>query len=152
MRILIIILFTVTFLMANADKTCYTVQLISKYNSKKNLDLLNANSYPNNCKVMQIGNSITVRCGCYERMASVKEELLSLKKDYKKAVVATTYKYRFENMDKEKDKISIVEKVILTPMAKKEKTVEVKEKKVIKSKESCYTVQLVSKYNSKNLL
>jgi len=79
--------------------TCYTVQLVSRYRSEKNLDLLIGKNYPESCKLMEIGNSITIRCGCYERISLAKKSLRSLKKDYDRAVIAKTYKYRFEDKD-----------------------------------------------------
>ncbi|MEA2091212.1 MAG: tetratricopeptide repeat protein, partial [Campylobacterota bacterium] len=99
MQIVFIIFFLLTSLVANSKETCYTVQLISKHSSKKNLDLLRNSNYPDSCKLMEIGSSLTLRCGCYEKIAPAKESLLILKKDYSKATIATTYKYRFEDKD-----------------------------------------------------
>ena len=142
MRILLIILFGFAILIANNKDTCYTVQLVSKYSSQKNLKLLDSAVYPDNCKLMEIGKNLTVRCGCYEKIADAKDNLSVLKKDYKKASLATTYKYRFndkinENTEK---KASVVEKTILAPIKKIESST--------KSKETCFTVQLISRFNN----
>ncbi len=152
MKIILVLLVITISLLANSKKTCYTVQLISKYNSKKNLNILNDTKFPNICKIMKIGNSLTVRCGCYKSVAPAKESLQTLRKKYKRAVVATTYSYRFDKTPQLKDKNSILEKVILAPMEKKNEPLEPKKSKTSKLNDTCYTVQLVSRYNSqKNL-
>jgi predicted Zn-dependent protease len=98
------LLFVPTLLLAKSEQSCYTVQLISKHNSTKNLDMLSKIDFPESCKLMQIGSSITVRCGCFEKVSSAKDLLNKLKKDHKQAVLATTYKYRFEDNNKFKKK------------------------------------------------
>jgi hypothetical protein len=54
---------------------------------------------------MEIGNSLTVRCGCFEKYVNAQHALVPLKREYKIAIIATTYKYRFDN--------TIVEKSVL---------------------------------------
>ena len=105
MKIIFILFLASLSLFSKSNESCYTVQLMSKFNSKKNLELLHQRSFPNRCKLMEIGKSLTVRCGCFEKYVEAKEELPKFKKDYKIAVIATTYKYRFDD--------SIVEKSIL---------------------------------------
>jgi len=100
-----ILLFLSFSLFAKSNESCYTVQLVSKYNSQKNLNLLNTKSFPSSCKLMEIGNSLTIRCGCFEKYAEAESELDKYKNEYKIAVIATTYKYRFDN--------SLLEKTIL---------------------------------------
>ncbi|MDF1877481.1 tetratricopeptide repeat protein [Sulfurimonas sp. SAG-AH-194-L11] len=81
-------------LFAKAQESCYTVQLISSFNNQKNVDTLKNKNYPKSCRVMQIGKSVTVRCGCFEKYDDAKEykqELLQ----YGDVKLATTYKYRF---------------------------------------------------------
>jgi len=145
MRILLVILLSFGILIAKDKETCYTVQLVSKHNSQKNLKLLDSKTYPDNCKVMEIGKNLTVRCGCYEKIVDAKENLNVLKKDYKKASLATTYKRRFsENIDVDMQKSSVVEKSIIAPIKKIENKVN--------SKDTCFTVQLISRFNNqKNL-
>ena len=105
-RIVLILFIAVS---AYALDTCYTVQLISKYNSNKNLELLSAKDYESSCKVMEIGKSITVRCGCFDKFIDAKKSLSKYNQEYKKAAVTTTYKYRFDDL-KELDE-PVVEKL-----------------------------------------
>lgn len=79
------------------SQSCYTVQLVSASNSKSNMNSLQSAEYPDACRVMEIGNSLTVRCGCFEKKALADKELEGYKKSYKEAVVTSTYKYRFED-------------------------------------------------------
>jgi predicted Zn-dependent protease len=55
---------------------------------------------------MAIGESLTVRCGCYEKYDEASEHLKELKNESKLAVIATTYKYRFEDNVVEKEVLS----------------------------------------------
>lgn len=83
------------------SESCYTVQLISTSNSKANMSSLQSTEYPDECRVMEIGKSLTVRCGCFEKKALADKELAEYKKSYNEAVVTTTYKYRFEDAVKQ---------------------------------------------------
>jgi hypothetical protein len=144
MKIVVLIFFAVISLFAQSQETCYTVQLISSENSEKNLNVLKENNYPQSCELMEIGESLTVRCGCFEKKSMAKEEQQALQKDYQDAVVVSTYKYRFDDKVKKREQLSVLEKVILSPIIKKDNTAN--------SKETCYTVQLASMNNSsKNL-
>ncbi|MEA2091741.1 MAG: porin [Campylobacterota bacterium] len=78
-------------------QSCYTVQLVSAYNSKKNYDALSAQNYNDLCKLMEIGKTLTVRCGCYEKFKEAEKILPEFQKNYKNAYITTTYKSRFEN-------------------------------------------------------
>ncbi len=138
-RVIFFILIGISFLVANDKETCYTVQLVSKHNSQKNFKLLDSMNYPDNCKLMQIGTNLTLRCGCYNKIIDAKENLSVLKKEYKDATLATTYKRRF-NEDIDIKKSTRLEKTIIAPIKKIEKK--------IKSKETCFTVQLVSRFNN----
>ena len=97
MKIFLLFITITTLLLAKSEKSCYTVQLISKFNSQKNLDLLHDRSYPSSCKLMEIGKSLTVRCGCFERYKDAKNEQKNQFSNYKNATLATTYKYRFDD-------------------------------------------------------
>lgn len=129
-----------------AGETCYTVQLISKYNSSKNLELLSQEVYPKSCKVMQIGKSVTVRCGCFEKFDKATESLNELSKEYRQAALATTYKYRFAEtevqtpvvVDKPLDAVKEekevkADKVILAVVTKPLDAVQEKEPKVVEA-------------------
>ena len=96
MRVLFVMLLFTLILSAKSQESCYTVQLVSSYNSQKNLALLHSHEYPQECKLMEIGNSLTVRCGCFERYQEAQEQLKRYIQEYKIATVATTYKYRFD--------------------------------------------------------
>ncbi len=112
MKIILILLLTLS---VYAKDTCYTVQLISKFNSQKNLDLLNSIGYSENCKIMQIGKSATVRCGCYEKFVEAEDSLKSYKKKNKQAVVTSTYKYRFDGMEDKTNSKKTEEVVAIEP-------------------------------------
>jgi len=92
MKIIILLLLLTSLY---AKETCYTVQLISKFNSQKNLKILQNEVYPNSCEVMEIGKSLTVRCECVDEYASAKKLLPKFKRDYNQATIVTTYKHRF---------------------------------------------------------
>ena len=81
------------------EATCYTVQLFSAINNETNSKKLADLEYDDECKLMEIGSSLTIRCGCYTKIKSAEDKLDAYKKKYKYAYVATTYAYRF---DKEK--------------------------------------------------
>jgi len=109
-KLLLLNFILLSSLYAKSNESCYTVQLVSTYNSKSNLSAINNANYPQICKLMEIGKSLTVRCGCFERYVQAKKSLQSYS-SYKKAVIATTYKYRFDD--------TVVEKTILKTYADK---------------------------------
>ena len=82
---------------AKSTPTCNTVQLISTPASEKE-KLLNT-SYPQDCRVMQITNITTVRCGCFYQLNDAKRRLQQLKREYKHASLASTYTYRFKSKE-----------------------------------------------------
>lgn len=92
MRLLIVLFFSMS-LFANS---CYTVQITSSFNSEKNYSELSQSNYPQSCKLMEIGKTLTVRCGCHEKYKDAKATLPELQKKYQNAYISTTYKSRFE--------------------------------------------------------
>lgn len=98
MRILFFLLFAV-FVFARDAQTCYSVALLSVPPSQQRLELLHSLHYPSKeCKVMQIGKYLTVRCGCYEHFAQAKA-LFEKIRDFRYAkdpLVMPTYRFRFE--------------------------------------------------------
>jgi len=66
MRLLLLLFFVINLYgsPSSNEETCYTVQLVSKYNNKVNRKILDETSYPKICKLMDIGQILTVRCGC----------------------------------------------------------------------------------------
>ncbi len=152
MKFLLILLLIGAFIVkAESLDTCYTVQLTSKHNSLKNLNLLNATAYPESCVVMEIGSSLTVRCGCYEEYIEAKNSFQKLTKEYTTASIATTYKHRFEiNKDIKEDTKKIEEKKVI----EEKKEEQPKQKKLNNNNlnNTCYTVQLVSRSSSQRNL
>ena len=147
---LIVIIFTNYFLYA--QDTCYSVQLLSRVDNGLDNNATLEMDHPDDCKMMKIGHSFTLRCGCFDRFTNAKERLSKLSSDYKGAMVVTTYKYRFK---KEKQASNYVEKGILKPLksipqeqekvvldaqSKKEHPIQTKTDK----KEVCYSVQIKS--------
>jgi len=104
-KLLFILLFSLS-LFAKAEESCYTVQLVSSYYNQKNLNILQNTSYPKSCKVMQIGKSLTVRCGCFDKY----DDAALHKKEFRRygdVKLASTYKYRFDNNRTRKTKKEI---------------------------------------------
>jgi len=141
-KILFVILLLVIPLFAKNQATCNTVQLLSAPSSHKQ-NLLQK-SYPQDCRVMQIGKTATVRCGCFSGLDGAKERLEELKQKYKNASLASTYRYRFS------------QKQIGNANADKKSTSLKRAQKKIKTKQqnnrSCYSVSIASVIKSqKNL-
>lgn len=105
MRYIFIFLFVISL---NAKDTCYTVQLVSAFKSDKSYKEISSTSYDDSCKVMEIGKSITVRCGCFEKYKEALPKLEQLKSKFSKAYIATTYKSRFETSDFNSDEQKLV--------------------------------------------
>ncbi len=98
MKIIFFLSLLVNILLAEPiKKSCYTIQLLSK--PQKN-SLSMDNSYPRDCKLMNIGKISTIRCGCYDKKKDIKDNLNQLKKKYKKAFITKTYKYRFKEKNR----------------------------------------------------
>jgi len=132
MKIFILFFFLLLTLYGSSSskETCFTVQLLSKHNSEENRLSFEKNSYPKICKIMAIGRSLTVRCGCVEKKIKANEILNRMKNEYQQAMVITTYSYRFAEpkSKKENKKVILPEKLVkklkLKPIkrVKKEKT------------------------------
>lgn len=99
MRIFVLFLFFTLLLESKNLDSCYTIQLLSIYNSNENKINLESEKILSSCRRMKIGDELTVRCGCFNTMKEAKEHLPTLREKYKKAYIASTYKYRFENKD-----------------------------------------------------
>ncbi len=95
-KLLATLFFLTSIVNAASDETCYTVQLLSSYKSQADSDL-GEKEYPKDCKVITLGKTQTVRCGCFKKYAPAEKRLSELKKEYKKALVAMSYKHRFPN-------------------------------------------------------
>ncbi|MBU0719744.1 tetratricopeptide repeat protein [bacterium] len=96
MRTVLILFLLTAGLFARENETCYTVQLFSAPNTQENMKRLSGASYPSSCVLMEIGNTLTMRCGCYEKPQEAKKNLQSFEKKYTEAYVTSTYVYRFD--------------------------------------------------------
>ncbi len=139
MRYLFFILFLfVPVLQAQKPQTCNTVQLLSVPLSKESV--LSESSYPQDCKVMRIGKTATVRCGCFERLDGAKQRLEQLKNKYENASLASTYSYRFEDNNTTKETLPTHIKENPT----KTQPIQQKQKSSPSDTRTCYSVNLIS--------
>jgi len=117
MRILILFFLLVTFVFG-AEKSCYSVQLTSVFKTKQSSDELHSNRYDQTCKVMDIGSSVLVRCGCFERFKEANTHLKKYKSRYKDAYVLSTYSSRFNLHNDISVKVAVEEAplVVVTPV------------------------------------
>ena len=132
-NVFFILLFTSFFtsIFAKDSSTCYNVQLFSAYKNDKNIDKLLPKTYADNCKVLELESSLTLRCGCFDNMREAKQELTKYKKKFTNAYISTTYAYRFEEKKLVEEANSTVKMQVQTLI----KTIEIPTKpKVIKAK------------------
>ncbi|MEA1918892.1 MAG: tetratricopeptide repeat protein [Campylobacterota bacterium] len=128
MRILAIILYLSLSLSAVDTDTCYSVQLLSFPASQSKADVF----VPENCQIITIAKSSSVRCGCVNDFKESKKMLLHYKKNYPKAMVSSTYRYRFSNKDKKAVDTKVTQSVIKKTEPK------------VSDKKTCYSIQLKS--------
>ena len=150
MRLLFILILVSSSIFAKSEETCYTVQLVSKQNTLQNKESLIKQAFDKSCRVMEIGSSLTVRCGCFDKKSSAKQKLINFQKNYKSAIVTSTYKYRFDR-EKIAQELSGIEKAIVNPLVE-DRVKKPKKKKTKKSSKSCYTVQLTSLHKTQKSL
>ncbi len=113
-------LLTFALLLNAAETSCYTVQLLSEKTSTDSIErLLNA-SYPEDCKVLEVGENIAVRCGCYDGYSIAKAELPYFGDAYPGAIITTSYKGRFKEITK-----TVKEAPIAPPIVEAKETVQV---------------------------
>ena len=93
MRYILILLF-VSGLYA---QSCYTVQIISVFNSKKNHDSISSQNNDESCRLIEVGKTLTIRCGCHKKLQDARKKLSKYKKRYNKAYVTTTDKDDFRS-------------------------------------------------------
>ena len=79
------------------NRSCYSVSLISLPKTQKNLDYLYKQTYPQECKIMEVGKTFTVRCGCFNTLDEAKQKELELQKSFKNTSLKETYRYRFKS-------------------------------------------------------
>ncbi len=97
MKLLLFLLFISISLFAKDEDTCYTVQLFSAPLSQKENVIKKLDNYPNECQLMEISKTITMRCGCFEHVKDANKKLNQLRERYHHASLAVSYKYRFKN-------------------------------------------------------
>ncbi len=101
MKKIIFIIILTTSLYAKSKDSCYSVQLISfPANAIDKLKVEN----PQDCQIVTIKTSSSIRCGCKETFQESKQDLQYFKVDYPNAIVTLTYKHRFKNLTLEQEK------------------------------------------------
>ncbi|MEA3523610.1 MAG: tetratricopeptide repeat protein [Campylobacterota bacterium] len=142
MKLIILLFLLIVSLNAKDLNTCYSVQLLSFPASQANSSSLDL---PDTCQIITIGNSRTVRCGCKTDFKESQKDLLKYKTTYPKAMITTTYKYRFStDIDKETQK-----EPIIPSKERPSKPIVKKPLKKISEKQTCYSIQLKSARNIK---
>jgi len=131
MRILVVLILPFLFLYAKERESCYSISLLSVKNNPDNrLKLLKKYAHSDECKILEIATMLSVRCGCYDTLSQARQKLESMQRKgaYKRAIIAPTYRYRFQSEIKEdvKKKIKKVTKetkvqAIKTPKKKPQK-------------------------------
>jgi outer membrane protein TolC len=111
-KLLATLFFLTAVVNAASDETCYTVQLLSSYRSSATKDL-SEDKYPKDCKVITLGKTQTVRCGCFDKYASAEKRLEELKQEYTKALVAMSYKHRFADLSSATEPAAAVVPVVV---------------------------------------
>jgi len=154
MKILFTLFFLIIFLDARTASTCYTVQLVSTDKSAKNMKQLNSKQYPQECKVMTIGNTLTVRCACIEEFKEAKEKLKLYQNNYSNAALASTYKYRFQDINESGDTLLISQKQRVNDKVQENEKLKSDTPKKLHinnrdTEKTCYTLQLASVPTSK---
>ena len=96
-KLIATLFFLISVSHAASDDTCYTVQLLSSYTLQTDNNL-NEENYPKDCRVIILGKTQTVRCGCFSKYSPAQKRLSELKGQYSKALVAMSYKHRFKNL------------------------------------------------------
>lgn len=132
-KIIIFIFFYATVIFGNSQ-SCYSVQLLSSYTP------FHKNTFPKNATIMHIGKTYTVRHGCYEHYKDAKQDLRQLKDNYPRAMITSTYKWRFQKQEPKKVKPVVVENSSNTTFL----NTSLNETSIQQSGPKCYSVQLQS--------
>jgi len=93
----IFFLFLSTLVFAKQSDVCYTIQLFSIPLSQKEQLKESQTDLKDECKLMEISKTVTMRCGCYEHIKNANRDLVKYKEKYRHAVVAMSYKHRFKS-------------------------------------------------------
>ncbi len=76
---------------------CYSVRLLTKYNTEKNYKFLENKTYPSSCALYKIGQIASVRCGCFNDFSIAKANVVNFKNEYKEASVVSMSKKIYVN-------------------------------------------------------
>jgi len=90
-----------------AKELCYSVELLSVPKSSRSSTI----SKPEGCKKLQIGDYISIRCGCTKSMKDIEPILHKYKLQFPKAYITRTYRYRFQI--KKRDEKEILPKIFV---------------------------------------
>ena len=130
-RYLLIFTLFATALSAKQQESCYSLQ-IERFSKSKSLDF-KPQEYPKSCGYFSFKYSKAIRCGCYKTKSIAKKESKELLKKYPKAFITSTYKYRFDALQKKRNKVKKVlpkelAPITIAPIAKTQKVVKPKVK------------------------
>jgi len=139
-KFVILVVLLIAYLHAEED-SCYTVQIVSATSSYENYYALSSETYDTTCKLMDINNLLTVRCGCYDNVQDAKMVLKKYRPIYKDAYIRTTYRYRFA--EQHVDTPVQVQEEIKKPIIEEPKSEDSEEFKKI-------YVEAMRYYNAKN--
>lgn len=95
MRIVVLLILTLSIVFAKDKDTCYSVQLTSFVKKENSVYDFEAQNYPESCKLFSFSNVNTVRCGCFEKYGKAKKQQKVFEQRYNNTLIVSTYKYRF---------------------------------------------------------
>ncbi|MEA3228726.1 MAG: hypothetical protein U9P38_06625 [Campylobacterota bacterium] len=95
MKYLLLLLFSITTLLARSEDTCYSVQVKSFYLKHNSSYDFHRQHYPSSCKLMKLSSMYAVRCGCFYNYNQAQNHLDKLSEIYYDAIIVNTYRYRF---------------------------------------------------------
>jgi outer membrane protein len=106
----IISILTLTLLLNASEDTCYSVQLASVYNSPNNSQMITNGTYPEDCRLLEVGDYISLRCGCFDKYSKANASMEGFKKKYPNAFIRPTYKSAFAVKNQKIVKIKDIKK------------------------------------------
>ncbi|MBD3825117.1 MAG: hypothetical protein IE916_11505, partial [Epsilonproteobacteria bacterium] len=115
MKKILLYLLSAVALFALDEKSCFTIQLLSKDKTYENYTSLENLQFAEKCKIIEIGESYALRCGCYAEYDFADVVLPYVLKDYPNAFIAIAKKDSFTLATKPQKP-----QVPQTPMAVKE--------------------------------
>ncbi len=95
MRIVVLLILSLSIVFAKDKDTCYSVQLTSFVKKENSVYDFEAQNYPQSCKLFSFSNVNAVRCGCFEKYGKAKKQQKVFEQRYNNTLIVPTYKYRF---------------------------------------------------------